>query len=215
MGQWVKLGLAGRFSYNGWILPHLWGGWLAVGWSKMAVTGWLGWPSWLSSLSGVHIDYIKSGHILMSCRVHVHKPDHTRSGNTHVFFKSLLANLLLTFCCPEQITWPSPESEWARLQNCRIQGYNLARPLPRAVSTINLPPGLQSQGLFSGPLLCGLILCFFFFFSFSRAAPAAYGGSQARGWIGAIAAGLHHSHSNTRSEPHLQPTPQHTATPDP
>ena len=36
-----------------------------------------------------------------------------------------------------------------------------------------------------------------------RAAPAAHGGSQARGLIGATAAGLHHSHSNTRSEPHL------------
>ena len=28
----------------------------------------------------------------------------------------------------------------------------------------------------------------------------AYGGSQTRGWIGAVAAGLHRSHSNTRSE---------------
>ena len=40
----------------------------------------------------------------------------------------------------------------------------------------------------------------------------AYGGSQARGLIGAIAAGLYHSHSNTRSELHLQLTPQLTAT---
>ena len=31
----------------------------------------------------------------------------------------------------------------------------------------------------------------------------AYGSSQARGQIGATAAGLHHSHSNARSEPHL------------
>ena len=53
-----------------------------------------------------------------------------------------------------------------------------------------------------------------FFFLF-RAAPVAYGSSQARGRIRAIAAGLHHSHSNTRSEPHLQPTPQLMATPDP
>ena len=30
---------------------------------------------------------------------------------------------------------------------------------------------------------------------------------------GAVATGLHHSHSNTRSEPHLQPTPQLMATP--
>ena len=35
----------------------------------------------------------------------------------------------------------------------------------------------------------------------------AHGGSQARGRIGAVAAGLRHSHSNAGSEPHLQPTP--------
>ena len=48
-----------------------------------------------------------------------------------------------------------------------------------------------------------------------RAAPAAYGGFQARGQIGAPAAGLHHSHSNAGSEPHLQPTSQLMAPPDP
>ena len=37
---------------------------------------------------------------------------------------------------------------------------------------------------------------------------AAYGRSQARGRIGATAAGLHHSLSSTRSEPHLRATPQ-------
>ena len=46
------------------------------------------------------------------------------------------------------------------------------------------------------------------------ATPAAYG-PQARGSIGATAAGLHHSHSNAGSESHLQPTPQLTAMPDP
>ena len=58
----------------------------------------------------------------------------------------------------------------------------------------------------------------FVFFLFSllfRATPTAYGGSQARGQIGAIAAGLHHSHSNVGSEPHRRPTPQLTAMPDP
>ena len=44
---------------------------------------------------------------------------------------------------------------------------------------------------------------------------AAYGDSQARGPIRAIATSLHQSHSNAGSEPHLQPTPQLTATPDP
>ena len=40
--------------------------------------------------------------------------------------------------------------------------------------------------------------CFIFLFLFLlfRAAPAAYGGSQTRGLIGATAAGLHHSHSH-------------------
>ena len=44
-----------------------------------------------------------------------------------------------------------------------------------------------------------------------RAAPEAYGGSQATGLIGDVAAGL--CHSNTRSEPHLRRTPQLSATP--
>ena len=51
----------------------------------------------------------------------------------------------------------------------------------------------------------------FFFFVFSWAAPAAYGGSKARSQIGAVATSLHHSHSNEGSESRLQPTPQLTA----
>ena len=43
----------------------------------------------------------------------------------------------------------------------------------------------------------------------------AYGGSQARGLIGAVAASLHQSHSNAGSKPSLQPTPQLRAMPDP
>ena len=65
---------------------------------------------------------------------------------------------------------------------------------------------------------CFVLLCFVFLFclfAFSRAAPAANGGSQARGRIGAVAAGLHQSHSNAGSEPCLKPTPQLVATPDP
>ena len=64
-----------------------------------------------------------------------------------------------------------------------------------------------------------MLLKFLFFLSFclsafSRATPVAYGGSQAWGPIRTVATGLHQSHSNTGSEPHLQPTPQLTATPD-
>ena len=36
-----------------------------------------------------------------------------------------------------------------------------------------------------------------------RATPKTYGSSQAKGQIGAATAGLHHSHSNARSESHL------------
>ena len=43
----------------------------------------------------------------------------------------------------------------------------------------------------------------FLLFGLLRAAPAAYGSSQARGRMGAAAAGLCHSYSNTRSEPCL------------
>ena len=53
------------------------------------------------------------------------------------------------------------------------------------------------------------------FLFFLTAAPVANGGSQARGQIGAVATGLHHSHSNAGSKSHLQPTPQLTAMLDP
>jgi len=55
---------------------------------------------------------------------------------------------------------------------------------------------------------------FFGLFAISWAAPVAYGGSQARGPIGAVASGLRQSHSNSGSEPSLQLTPQLTATLD-
>ena len=62
------------------------------------------------------------------------------------------------------------------------------------------------------------VLSFFFF----RAAPVAYGGSQApykgsQGRIIAVAVGLHHSHSHSKagSKPYLQCTPQLMARPDP
>ena len=46
------------------------------------------------------------------------------------------------------------------------------------------------------------LLFFFFFFCLFRATPVTYGGSQARGLIGAVAGGLHQSHSNTGSVTH-------------
>ena len=59
------------------------------------------------------------------------------------------------------------------------------------------------------------ILDFLFVFVLGPVTPMAYGGSQARGQIGAVTASLHYSHSYVGSEPHLQPTPELMAMPDP
>ena len=50
-----------------------------------------------------------------------------------------------------------------------------------------------------------------FYFIFFKGPTHGIWSSEARGQIRAVAAGLHHSHSNTRSEPHLQPTPHGNA----
>ena len=68
--------------------------------------------------------------------------------------------------------------------------------------------------IFNECIKCTTNYLFIYLFAISWAAPVAYGGSQARGRIGAVATGLRQSHSNAGSEPHLQPTPQLTATPD-
>ena len=52
------------------------------------------------------------------------------------------------------------------------------------------------------------LLFLFLFFFFPRATPTAYGSSQTRSLIGAVASGLHHGHSNARYESCLQLTPQ-------
>ena len=57
--------------------------------------------------------------------------------------------------------------------------------------------------------------CPCFILLFFMAARTAYGGSQARGGIRAVAVGLYHSHSNEGSEPHLQPMLTLVAMPDP
>ena len=77
--------------------------------------------------------------------------------------------------------------------------------------------GLKSRGLQNAKEAKEIELpyssLFLFFFLF-MAPPGTYGGSQARGQIRAVAASLRHSHRNTRSEPHLRPTPQLVATLD-
>ena len=75
-------------------------------------------------------------------------------------------------------------------------------------------PGIHSlEGVGKNLFLFSFFLSFLI--AFSRAAPSPYGGSQARGLIGAVASDLRQGHSNAGSEPCLQPTPQLTATPGP
>ena len=72
--------------------------------------------------------------------------------------------------------------------------------------------GTYSSYSFIIYLYIGLVFLFFFFgfrlcfgllFAYFRATTAANGSSQARGQIGAAVAGLHHSHSNAISVPHI------------
>ena len=63
-------------------------------------------------------------------------------------------------------------------------------------------------------VFCKAFFCLFVF-AISWATLAAYGGSQAKGQIGAVATGLRQGHSNEGSEPRPQPTPQLMAMPDP
>ena len=77
---------------------------------------------------------------------------------------------------------------------------------------------IRGREILSDPSCPCLSFSFFFSFFFPplfRAATGAYGSSQDRGQIGATAASLRHSHSNPGPEPHLRPTPQLIATPDP
>ena len=54
-----------------------------------------------------------------------------------------------------------------------------------------------------GGLVSVFILIYLFIYCVFRATPTAYGSSQARGLIGAVAAGLIDSYSNARSKPCL------------
>ena len=92
------------------------------------------------------------------------------------------------------------------------------RDTERQTETVSETEGRERErgkSLQSFVLSVCLFVCLFCLFFFFLAAPMAYGVSQARGRIGAIAASLRHSHFNVGSEPCLRPTPQLTATLDP
>ena len=95
--------------------------------------------------------------------------------------------------------WPSGLKDPALLQlQCRVQ-----LRLQSLAWELHVPWGGQKRKTH------------IYFFVFSRVAPMAYVGSQARGLIGAVATGLNQCHSNAGSELCLLSTPQLTTTPDP
>ena len=99
---------------------------------------------------------------------------------------------------------------------CSEGGWNIKNVPIKHLFAVILANKLQLDAENQSIKLEALIFFSFFdLFAISRAALAAYGGSQARGLIRAVATGLRQSHSNAGSEPHLQPTPQLTAMPDP
>ena len=98
---------------------------------------------------------------------------------------------------------------WAVQQDLIHSRYNsLHLLIPNSQSIPLLPVPLATKSV----LQVHEFICFFFFFL--RASSVAYGGSQARGQMRAVVAGLSHSHSNARSELCLWPAPQLTATAD-
>ena len=110
-----------------------------------------------------------------------------------------------------------------REERARTASQLLASPLSRAANilhphlitcaalakltqeplSLSLKVQHTQQSLLPSHRILFLFVCFCFcfcLFAFSRAAPAAHGGSQVRGLIGAVATSLHQSHSNARSK---------------
>ena len=106
---------------------------------------------------------------------------------------------------------------WPRMADPRLQLTSVTRLLSRAGKSSNSTNIVNALVLRMSPFLFwgSKIRLYMFFFFLFRAASAAYGGSQARGRIGAAAANLHHSLSSAGSKLCLWPTPQLTATLDP
>ena len=86
-------------------------------------------------------------------------------------------------------------------------------PVYSTATTTQDPSYIGRDGVDTG-IFIFIYLFIFVFLPFLGPLPTAYGGSQAGGRIGAVAASQRQSHSNAGSEPHLRPTPQLTATPD-
>ena len=78
------------------------------------------------------------------------------------------------------------------MQALKVTNYQLAQ---EEKDNLNSPSSVKE-------IECLFFIFIYLFICCFRATPIAYGGSQSRGQIGAVAAGLHHSHSNTGSLTH-------------
>ena len=102
------------------------------------------------------------------------------------------------------LTWGSELSlPWVSL--CNVVTFQSVSHPPDGYIMCNRPSCLDMA---SFVFQSRISFFFFFFFPLFKAVPAAYGSSQARGGIRALAASLYHSHSNTGSKPCLRPAPQ-------
>ena len=114
------------------------------------------------------------------------------------------------------MVWLSQRSSEMPAELCLYLALHSEGKVDRLSSKAREALGSRRPGFKFWPQTIHIVICtVLFLFCFLGPHPAAYGGSQARGLIGAVATSLRHSHSNTRSKLHLQPTLQLTATPDP
>ena len=110
------------------------------------------------------------------------------------------SELQLPACITARAT-PDPSRIW-ELYYSSWQ-HQILNPLSKAHPHGYSLGSLPSKPQWELPSPCFILFYFIYFFVFSKAAPAAYGGFQARDRIRAIPTGLHHSHSHAGSEPPL------------
>ena len=82
-------------------------------------------------------------------------------------------------------------------RKCCLPSLSMQKKKMKALSKGVTEGPEMSWGIWEPNTFLSLFFLFFdfLFFCLFRAAPAAYGGSQAKGPIGAVAPGLSHSHS--------------------
>ena len=125
--------------------------------------------------------------------------------------------------CPPQLSFSLPveggtadhcsgEQESRSFPVCAVCPFLIRRLLPKCLLRLETRLGwplllrkfvslkFGEKKILSSAIFVVTLTFILFYFCFFRATPVAYGSSQARGLIRAIAAGLHYSHSNARSE---------------